>query len=125
MIQEFFEQYEVVEERDAQAFKAELNRIMYEHRHQKPKSTVEIAGATWRALITFQEEDLTPENARDEFAIQGKTYHCGECPYFELPTHHKNCVWAFCDQDGRLKKRRKESPACDWYLEKIREEGKL
>lgn len=122
MIRDLFEQFEIIEETNAAEFKEELNRLMRAHAHQQPKCKTEISGPTWRAVITYAEEVLTPEGIRDEFKMKGKEYTCGECPYFELPTHHKNCVWAFCDQDGRMKKRRKESPACDWLLEKIKTE---
>lgn len=120
MIKNFFEQYEVIEETTAADFKDALNRVMREHKHQKPESKIEIAGPTWRAVVTYTEEVLETESLADEFVIRGEGKTCGDCPYFHIEPGHKGRRWAYCDEDGELKMRKKESPACEWLYEKIK-----
>lgn len=116
---ELLNQYEVVEAMDGSEFKAELNRIMRELSGQKPTCKIEIAGATWRALVSYTEEVKIPENLEDEYRLRGQALTCGDCPHFQIEPGNKNRRWAECDADGTWKKRKADSWACEWLYEKI------
>lgn len=120
MRNELFEQYEVIEEQDKAEFKRALNEGMRLHKHQHPKSQIEIAGPTWRAVITYTEEIFFPEDLSDEFYLEGKSYKCGQCPHFKLPENDKRVRHIFCSEDGNIKRRCKDDGACDYILEKIK-----
>lgn len=123
MIRETFEQYEIIEEASGHAFQEELNRAMRIHKEQNPKSKIEIAGPTWRAVVIYEERVTIPETKEDAFYIQtGKHLTCSDCPYFHLPAENKTFKYMWCDLDGHIKKKKADSFACEWLYEKIEKE---
>ena len=105
MIRRNYLKTDIVQSHDPIKVTEEVNRILEEKAECEPEVTQEgyhpkighYAKLRWRERITI------PEDARDRAELNGKTYVCGECPFFVL------------QQDRRIKNSVCNKGAKTWY----------
>lgn len=69
------------------------------------------------AFLVYDEVVEEPENIRDEYALRGETYSCGDCPFkYPITDGRSRHRWA-CE---RSKSGTDEDiPACNWFYEQL------
>lgn len=75
------------------------------------------------AYITWEEESLKPEDARDRLYLKGIDIRCGDCPFFELPDD-KRIKFIRCEKAQSIRRCSYDSYACDWICEQV-EKGEV
>lgn len=78
-----------------------------------PKITY-MQGVPFAAYVEYKEVVEIPETIAERYELEGKTGHCGECP-FMVRTADKRCKWHYCAQKGQ--KTKETCPACDIFYE--------
>lgn len=72
------------------------------------------------AKVRWQETFCEPENAKDRAELKGKSYYCGECPFFVLH-HDRRIKYSVCNEGHEVWF---DKPACIGLYEKI-EKGEI
>lgn len=108
---------QVIEERSAEAFQERYNSEMERLAKWSPRGTFNISPGAYSAVIEYEEELKIPETLEDEFNLEGLSYECGVCPFFQLP-EDKRITKIICKETGRLC--RSTSRACETLYHKIK-----
>lgn len=118
MIRKTYKMQCTIECSSAQEFDEKVNEIVRAHSTDNVEviRRMDIPGHC--AYVTWDEETMKPETARDRLSLDGIDFRCGDCPFFELP-HDKRIKFIRCDKDGHLKRCSVDSYACEWMCEQI------
>lgn len=119
-----YEQFATVHEDSASLFDARLNEMVKELRAFNPK-VVYSDHIPFYAHITYCVNETTPETVAEASAVEGVSFVCAQCPYFQPALTQdgevdKRKSWGDCEHAelGRVKKL---DPACDKLFEAIKE----
>lgn len=100
-----------------------VNETVREHSTENVKVLHRMDVSGHCAYITWEEESLKPEGAKDRLSLKGIDIRCGECPFFELPAD-KRIKFIKCERSERIRRCSYESPACEWLCEEV-EKGEI
>lgn len=123
MISKKYKQHITVESKDAMVFDQLLNRAIQEHSSQNVEVIYKMNADGHCAYVTYECLVKVAENLEDEYALQGISFSCGECPHFILP-NDKRIKFIICDHSGHRRKCQFESRACEWLYHAV-ENGEI
>lgn len=109
MITKKRKQFYCIAATDPEEFQDKMNSVL--SRHLEPEITFPNTPLTAYVVVTT--EELAPETLADEYRLQGKSFHCGNCPHL-IKSEDKRKRWHYCEhEDGPS---REDTPACeDFY----------
>ena len=119
-----YEQFATVHEDSASLFDAKLNAMVKELRAFNPK-VVYSDHIPFYAHITYCVNENIPETVAEASAVEGISFVCAQCPYFEPEKTQdgevdKRKKWGNCPH-AELERVKKTAPACDRCYEAIKE----
>lgn len=123
MIRKKYKMQRTIECTSAVEFDEKVNAIVQEHSTENVEVIRRMDVKGHCAYVTWEEESLKPETAKDRLSLKGIDIRCGDCPFFELPDD-KRIKFIRCDKDNRLKRCSYDSYACEWMCEQI-EKGEV
>lgn len=121
-----FEQFATVKEDTASLFDAKLNAELQRLKAYNP-SVKFSETIPFYARISYVVNESTPETIEEASAVEGVRFVCAQCPLFVAPlkedgTEDRRCKWGDCDR-AELGRTYKDSPACEYLYELIKEGG--
>ena len=119
-----YEQFAIVREDSASLFTARLNETIYKLRDKQPKVTFSESDPLC-AYVHYIVNENVPETVAEASAVEGISFVCAQCPYFEPETTQdgevdKRKKWGYCPH-AELERVKKTAPACDRCYEAIKE----
>lgn len=118
MINKTYKEHITVESRDASEFDQLLNRAVRDHAEQNVEVIYKMNVEGHCAYVTFDCQIKVAESLEDEYALQGISFTCGECPYFVLP-NDKRIKFVICEKSGQRRRCSCTSRACGWFYEAV------
>lgn len=122
MINKTYKEHITVESRDAREFDTLLNRAIRDHAEHNVEVIYKMNAEGHCAYVTFDCYVNVAESIEDEYALQGISFTCGECPYFVLPSD-KRIKFIRCDKSGHRRRCSFESRACEWLYQEFENGG--
>ena len=120
MKSESYQQFAIVAEDSAQKLTEKLNAVLFALRGKRPEVTFD--GMT--ARVSYEETLETCEDLRDEYALQGVTFTCQDCPLFcpirkSDGTEDRRVRWGDCPEK-ELGRTYRDARACEKLFRMIR-----
>ena len=100
MIYKTLQKITIIESDDPVEFEKRFNQAQEELAPYKSKTTFPTHRGTHCAYIEYEQNVKVPEDIRDEYALRGISYICGDCPYFR-PAEDRRVKHAECEKGQR------------------------
>lgn len=120
-----YDQYAIIVADSAELFNQKLNEEIYRLKDNYPVVDILRAEPPFFAQIKYRVTKDTPETIAEASAVEGVSFVCAQCPYFqpvlkEDETEDKRCKYGDCEH-AEMGRTLKMAPACDKLYELIKE----
>lgn len=96
MIQKEITRHKTIQTKSPKEFDEQLERLLEEVALNEPNVTrIFDSNAGHIAYVSWTVTVIKAEDVRDEYEMNGISYHCGDCPYYEHPKD-KRIVYSTC-----------------------------
>jgi hypothetical protein len=119
-----YDQFAIVSADSASSFNQQLNEEIYRLRHYNPDVKI-FESIPFYAQIKYRVDEDIPETIAEASAVEGVSFVCAQCPYFNAPlkddgTPDKRCKYGDCEH-AELGRVLKMQPACERLYKLIKE----
>lgn len=95
----------------------DYNAAMKRLAEMKPIDDVQIHDGNFVAVIRYEVEERVPETVRDEFALEGISYKCYQCPLHD-EIHDRRKATVSCKY-GRCGQTRLKEECCETFYRRL------